>query len=45
MGDLYWEGGGTLPQIVINLPWTYEKLHCKKEPYRFSGTHIKILLL
>ena len=25
------------PKIVRNLPRTYEKLHCKGEPYRFSG--------
>ena len=25
------------PKIVINLPKTYEKLHCKREPYRFIG--------
>ena len=25
------------PKLVINLPRTYEKLHCKGEPYRFSG--------
>ena len=25
------------PKIVINLSWTYEKLPCKGEPYRFSG--------
>ena len=24
-------------QIVIILPRTYEKLHCKEELYRFSG--------
>ena len=24
-------------KIVINLPWTSEKLHCKGEPYRFIG--------
>ena len=27
----------TLPQIGINLHWTYEKEHWKEEPYRFSG--------
>ena len=36
-GDFSWEGGGTLPKIVENLPWTYEKLHCYGEPDRFSG--------
>ena len=36
-GDLSWEGGGTIPKIVINLPRTYEKLHFKGESYRFSG--------
>ena len=25
------------PQIVKYLPWTYKKLHCIGEPYRFSG--------
>ena len=25
------------PKIVINLPWTYEKLPCKEEPYQLSG--------
>ncbi len=25
------------PKIVVNLAKTYEKLHCKGEPYRFSG--------
>ena len=34
--DFFWEGGGTLPKIVINLPQTYEKLLCKGEQYRFS---------
>ena len=24
------------PKIVINLSWTYEKLHCNRKPYRFS---------
>ena len=23
--------------IALNLPWTYEKLHCKEEPYQFSS--------
>ena len=27
----------TSPLIVINLPWTYEKLHCKEEPYRMGS--------
>ena len=37
---LEWEGGFTLPQkIVINLPWTYDKLQCKKVTYRFKGQH------
>ena len=26
----------TSPKIGIYLPWTYEKLHCKGEPYWFS---------
>ena len=34
-GEISWEGGGTLLPIVINLPQTYEKIHCKEEPYRF----------
>ena len=25
------------PKIAINLPRTYEKPHCKREPYRFCG--------
>ena len=25
------------PKIVIHLPWTYENLYCKGEPYQFSG--------
>ena len=25
------KGDGNLPKIVINLPMTYEKLHCKVE--------------
>ena len=25
------------PKIVINLPWIYEKLQSKGEPYRLSG--------
>ena len=29
-------GGGTLLQIAMNLLRNYE-LHCKGEPYRFSG--------
>ncbi len=28
-----WESGGTLPQMVLNLPRTYEKLHSKGELY------------
>ena len=23
------------PKVAINLPRTYEKLHCEEEPYRF----------
>ncbi len=34
--DFSWEGGGTLPKIVINLPRTYAKLPCKGEPDWFS---------
>ena len=36
-GDFSWEGGVALPKIAINLPRTFEKLHCKGEPYRFNG--------
>ena len=50
--DISWKGGGTIHQIVINLHRTYEKLHCKEEPYRLSGlrnplvqTDTQILLL
>ena len=25
------------PNIVLNLLWTYMKLHCKGQPYRYSG--------
>ena len=25
------------PQITIKLPMTYEKLHCRGEPYQFNG--------
>ena len=36
---IYHELGMELPRlkIVFNLPWTYKKLHCTGEPYRFSG--------
>ena len=36
-GEHSCEGGGTFPKIFINLPRTYEKLHCKREQYRLSG--------
>ena len=42
------ESWGALPTLVINLSGTYEKLHCKREPYRFSSqrdTLLQILLL
>ena len=29
----------SFPQKVINLPRTYQKLHCKGEPFQFSGQH------
>ena len=35
--DFLGEKGATLPKIVINLSRTYEKLHCKGGPCRFSG--------
>ena len=35
--DFLWEGGGTLPQIAIDLFRTYEKLLSKGEPYKLSG--------
>ena len=28
-GDFSWEGGVPSPKVVINLPRTYERLHCK----------------
>ena len=37
MFDFSWEGGGTFPKIVINLPWTFKKLYCKREPYLSSS--------
>ena len=44
--------GCTVPQIAMNHARTYEKLHCKVEPYRFScyrdllvHRHTQILLL
>ena len=48
--DFSWEGGGTLPQIVINLPGTYEKLSCKgklegsavREVLRYKQTDIVV---
>ena len=40
-GDFSWEGRGTILKIKIKkimmLPRTYEKLHCKGEPYWFSS--------
>ena len=30
-------GWWTYPKIVIRLPWTYQKLYCKEEPYRTYG--------
>ena len=35
--DFTWKGCGALTQTIKTLPWTYEKLNCKGEPYRFSG--------
>ena len=32
------ECGSILPRkIVINMPRAFEKLHCKRKPYQFSG--------
>ena len=25
------------PKIAIHLPGTFDRLHCKEKPYRFSG--------
>ena len=36
-GNFSLESGGILPKIGINLPRTYEKLHCKGEPLWYSG--------
>ena len=35
--DFSSEGGGTFPEIVINLFMTYEKPHCKGEPFHFRS--------
>ena len=46
--DLSWRLDIPSPKIVINLSWTYEKIHCKGEPYRFMrsiATDKKSLLL
>ena len=32
-----WRVETLYPKIVINYPKTYEKLHCKGEPYRITG--------
>ena len=39
MGNFFQcEGGSILPRkIVINMPRAFEKLHCKRKPYQFSG--------
>ena len=44
-------GGGYLSsnfvsiiKIVRNIPWTYEKLYCIGEPYRYSGLVKKTLI-
>ena len=34
-GNFSWKGGGII--VSKNLFRTYEKLHCKEEPNRFSG--------
>ena len=34
-GNFLLESCGTLPETVINILWTYEKLHFKRESYRF----------
>ena len=37
-GNISWEDGvEPSPKIVINLPKFYKKLHCKGDPYWFSG--------
>ena len=38
-----WECGCTLPQNSCDLPRTYKKLHCKREPYRFSSQRDPLL--
>ena len=51
--DFSWEGGGNLHlSSYTSLFFLYEKLHCKREPYRFSSerdpsvqTYTEILLL
>ena len=38
--SMFFRGGGgkvASKNIVINLPRTHDKLHCKGEPYRLSG--------
>ena len=37
VGNFSWMLVVLSPKIGINLPRTYEKLHCKVEPYRFSN--------
>ena len=36
-----WEGCGALTQTIKTLPWTYEKLNYKGEPYRFSDPSVQ----
>ena len=36
-GDFSLEVGGILPRISYKLHWTYEEIHCRGEPYLFSG--------
>ena len=40
-GKLSWKvDDSTLPNIVLNLSWTYTKIQCKREAYCFSGSKI-----
>ena len=34
--DFSWEGEGTIPEKVINMPLTYKKHHCEGDPYMSS---------
>ena len=37
VNELKWKEKLKIPSIVINFPWTYEKLYCKSEPHWCSG--------